>query len=105
MAQQIHTKVAGETLVLGVNYAPRLLDGDLLTGTPTAVASPSGPTLSNQQLNSSTVTILRESVSANRAVLVTVAGGTAGTTYVITVTAQTVSGQTLIERCIVEVKA
>lgn len=105
MAQQIHTKLAGETLVAGVNYAPRLLDGDQLTGTPTAVASPAGPALSNIQINSATVTILREAVSANRAVLVTVAGGTAGTTYVITVTAQTVSGQTLIERCTVKVDA
>lgn len=105
MAQQIHTKKAGETLVGAVNFSPRLIDGDLLTGTPTATVSPSGPTVNNAQRNTTALTMLRETVAVNKAVLFTIAGGTAGTTYVVTVTAQSVSGQTMVERCTVKVEA
>jgi len=105
MASQLHTKLAAETLTIGVDFSTRLVDGDTLTGTPTATVSPSGPTLSGVQRNASAVTILSQSVPANQAVIVTVAGGTAGVTYTITVTAQTTSGQTMVERCTLRVDA
>lgn len=103
MATQRHQKFAGETLIAGVNFTDRLTDGDTLTGTPTAVVSPSGPTIGTVSKNASIVTILLESVAINCAALFSVAGGTAGITYTITVTAATTSGQTLIETCTLSV--
>lgn len=105
MATQFYTKLAGEKLVAGVDFSDRLIDGDLLTGTPTAVAAPSGPTISAVARNTVAVTILGASVVANKAVLFTIAAGTPETTYVVTVTALTVSGQELVERCSVRVEA
>jgi len=105
MATQIQSKTEGETLVAAVNFSDRLTDGDTLTGTPTAVVSPSGPTLGAAAKNATTLTILLDSVAANLAVLYTIAGGAAGVTYTVTVTATTTSGQTLVERCVVKVDA
>lgn len=79
----------GETRNGKVSFTDILDTGEVLTGTPTVTVSPSGPTISNAAVNTSAVTVDGESVAIGHAVTFKVTGGTAGTTYTLTVTAST----------------
>ena len=91
-------KKAAATVNAGVDFRGQLSSGELLTGTPTVTVSPSGPTISNVQRNSTAQTINDESVPVDQAVLFTIAGGTAGVEYTFTATCSTDStpSQTLV---------
>lgn len=84
-ANQVREQNPGETLNHAVDCSGRLASGELLTGTPTVSISPTGPTISNAQVNGSTVTINGNSCIAGKAVLFTLAGLTLGTDYTITI--------------------
>lgn len=83
-APQVHTMEAGETRIISVDYRGKLDSGELLTGAPTVSVSPSGPTISNEAVNTSSLTINGETVAAGEAVQFKITGATAGTTYTIT---------------------
>lgn len=105
MATEIYTKKVAEVLIAGCDFRSRLVDGDLLSGTPTAAVSPSGLTLGSPSRNAAPVTILLATVAANQAVLVPVSGGAAGQSYKITIEVDTVSGQHFAEELLVKVKS
>ena len=89
-ANQIGCKPAGATHTMKVDFTDSLKDGALLTGTPTVVeVTTSDLTLSNKAVNTAAVTIEGVTVAIGKAVLTTVAGGTANTTYTIKVTVST----------------
>jgi hypothetical protein len=97
-AKQVQRKSSGETLQVRVSFADLLADSDTLTGTPTvAEQTTTDLTLTSKLVNSSTITILGESVAAANAVTFLCAGGTAATTYTIRVTVNTV-GSSIFER-------
>jgi hypothetical protein len=92
-AKQIQRKSAGEKLQVRVSFVELLPDSDTLTGTPTIVeVTTSDLTLSDKEINSTTITVLGEDVAASKAVTCFASGGTAGTTYTIRVTVNTVAG-------------
>ncbi|MGE3666640.1 MAG: hypothetical protein AB7G51_08455 [Steroidobacteraceae bacterium] len=105
MATEIYTKKAAEILVAGCDFSSRLVDGDGLTGTPTAAVQPAGLTLGTPAKNAAPVTILLATVATNKAVLVSVSGGTPGVTYTVTLEVDTVSGQHLAEDLFVKVRS
>ena len=73
---------------------------ELLTGTPTATVTPTGPTLSNLAVSTSTTKINGTDVITGKAVTFKVLGGSAGTEYVVTITASTdtTPAQTLVRK-------
>lgn len=95
----IRTKTAAEVRNAAVNFQGKLDSGELLTGTPTATAS--GITTSNVAVNTAELTIDGVTVAIGQAVQFRVSGGTAGTTYTITVEATTTAtpAQTLQAYC------
>ena len=85
-----------------VSFIGILDSGELLTGTPTASASPSGLTFANVAVNTTTRTLDDgTSVLTGQGVQFKVSGGTAGTKYQITVQATTDStpAQTVEQYC------
>lgn len=90
-----------------VGFKEELDSGELLTGTPIVTVLPSGPTLSNEAVNTATITIDGESHAAGEAVQFKMLGVTAGVIYTITVTCGTnaTPAQTLIGRAIVDGEA
>lgn len=97
-APQIPDKTASEVRNCIVSFAGKLDSGELLTGTPTVTASPSGLTIANVIRNSTSKTVNGVSISASQGVQWKVSGGTAGTTYTFTITCGTdaTPAQTLI---------
>jgi hypothetical protein len=95
------TKTAAEVRNAAVSFVGKLDSGELLTGTPTVTVSPSGPTLSNKAVNTAQLTIDGQTVAIGQAVQFSVSGGTAGTSYVITVQCGTTAtpAQTLEAFC------
>lgn len=104
-APQRTAKVAGEVRGAAVSFHGKLDQGELLTGTPTASASPGTLTCSSERVSDSALTINGRQVAAGKAVQLTLSGGVAAVEYTVTVTAQTTLGQTLIGRFIVPVEA
>lgn len=88
-APQIQTMSAAETRLVSVDFSGKLDSGELLTGTVTTTVSPTGPTISNAAVNSTTLTINGESVAAGQAVQFKITGVTAATEYVVTLTVAT----------------
>jgi len=83
-AQQIGVQGAGATRNHAVSFADWLDSGELLSGTPTITeVTTSDLTITNKAISTATLTINGISVATAAAVQMTVAGGTAGTTYVI----------------------
>jgi len=75
-------KGVNETARVGVDFIDLIVTGETLTDPPTVTVSPSGPTLSGQDiLDDTKATAL-------------VAGGTAGTTYKVWFSCTTSMGQT-----------
>ena len=102
-APQIGTKTVSEARNIAVSFANQLdtSPNELLTGTPTVSASPSGLTFANVAVNSVARTINGVTVAIGKAVQCKVTGGTAGQEYTLTVTAGTdaTPAQTLITYC------
>ena len=94
-APQIGVITPDETRNVSVSFINRLDSGELLTGTPTVTASPSGPTISTPVVNDSTLTINGRSHLAGQAVRFSIADCTSGETYQLTVTANTTGDQVL----------
>lgn len=71
-----------------MGFLGKLDSGELLTGSPTvAEVTTSDLTLDNEVVNSATLSIDGVSHTAGQAIQFNVAGGTAGTTYTIKITA------------------
>jgi hypothetical protein len=106
-APQIRTKHPDETRSAAVSFDDVLDSGELLTGTPTVTIDPSGPTLSNKRVNTGTIVVDGRSVVAGRGVQFSVAGGTDGERYEITVTCGTDASpsQTVIATLTLDVAA
>lgn len=105
-APQTHHKAGGETRNPAIDFTGKLDSGETLTGTPSVTASPSGLTIANVKVNTTTLTINDASCTAGQAVQFTVAGGTAGVTYTITATCDSTStpAQVALEgRCTLKV--
>lgn len=106
-APQIQSKTASEVRNLAVSFVNELdtSPNELLTGTPTISATPSGLTFSSVAVNSVARTINGVSVAIGKAVQARVSGGTAGQEYTLTVTAGTdaTPAQTLITYCTLRV--
>jgi hypothetical protein len=97
-ATNIKSKRPGETRTVAVDMSHKLAVYELLTGTPTVVErTTSALTITGEGISDCAWIIGGYSVLAERAVVFTVAGGTAGNTYTLRITAVTNYGQTLIE--------
>lgn len=106
-AIQLHDKAPGSTRNVSVDLRGKLDTGELLTGTPVVTAWPSGLTLANKAVNSETLTIDGATCVAGQAVQFSVAGGSAGTDYLIVVACGTTStpAQLAVElRCTLRVR-
>lgn len=91
-AAQRYTKAVAEVLDLEVDCTD-YLDGDTITGTPTATVSPTGPTLGTPTVNTGgTQSILGRTVAVNKAVTVRISGGTAGVEYEVRILFVTTTG-------------
>lgn len=101
--KNIGVKSPNETRLVGVSFSGCLDSGETLTGTPTVTGSPSGLTLASKQVSSTALTIDGVSVPSAEAVTFTVAAGTAGTKYTITIVVGTTAGQTLERFVILQV--
>lgn len=76
LARETQPKGKGQTAKPAVSFAPLLRAGELLAGTPTVVADPSGElTFSSLQITSQAMTINGVEVAAGKAITVLVAGG------------------------------
>lgn len=98
-APQVHSKRAAAVRNVAVDFSGQLDTGELLTGAPTVTASPTGLTIDDEAVSGSALTILGVSVAAGQAIQFSVAGGTAGRTYTISVTCGTTASpdQLLVE--------
>ncbi len=81
---------------VAVNFTDWLDQGEIITGTPTVSVSPSGPTLSAASANAWRRIVDGRTCQPGTVVAFTVSGGTAGVTYVVTITASTSGSQTLV---------
>jgi hypothetical protein len=95
-ALEVNSMPVGSTRNVSASFVGQLDDGELLTGTPTVIIAPTGPTLSDKRVNTSGVTISGERVLTGQAVLFQVTGVEADTEYTITITVSTNASQTLI---------
>lgn len=94
-SKTVWCKSVGETRNCSVSFADLLEGDELLNGTPTVVADPTGPTITDKLRNASAITIDGESVAVDKAVTFKVAGGTADVTYELLITVTTNEDQTL----------
>jgi hypothetical protein len=91
-AQQQRTLSAGSTRIVRLNCTNDLDDGASLTGTPTVTeVTTSDLTIANKAVNSATYSdsVTQGTVAIGKAVICTVAGGTAGSTYTLRITVST----------------
>jgi hypothetical protein len=95
-APQQYTKHPSEIRSATMSFKHKLSPGDLLTGTPTVVAAPSGPTITAVAINAAEIEGDHINASIGEAVQFKIAGGTDGTAYRLTVTATTTGGETLV---------
>lgn len=92
------SKFAGETTLFCADFQDRtvIVNGGELEGTPTVTSSPSGLTISNAGIIDETFSDPDGDVPSGKGVSFTVSGGTAGTSYTITVTADVTPGDTVL---------
>lgn len=86
-----YSKAASETLNIAVDCTIGLDDGETISGAPTVTVS--GLTISSVAVNAAAVEIDGKTVAIGKAVTMTIAGGTAGTTYEVKFFAATSAGQ------------
>lgn len=89
-------KAASAVRNVRVSFDGWLLPQEIITGTPTVAVSPSGPTLSAASVSTTPMLVNGKTVPAGKVVLFTVSAGTAGVSYVITVTGVSSGSETLI---------
>ena len=97
---QVNFLLVGETRNAAVSFEMWLGETEVLTGTPTVTATPSGLTISNAQVNTGTIEVNGLEVPIGHGVIFAVTGGTSCTDYIITVSCGTssVPPQTLIAK-------
>lgn len=93
-AEQTCVKTPNETRGAAVSFSGCLESGETLTGTPTVTGS-ADLTLGSKAVSVAAMEINGVSVPAGEAVTFSVAGGTAGQKYTITVVVSTSTGQTI----------
>lgn len=89
-------KAAGDAQTYALSFA-QALNGRTISSVDSVTVSPSGPSITSEQVNSAYYddhTKLK--VAANTAVKYVCSGGTAGTTYVITITVTLSDGSALV---------
>jgi hypothetical protein len=95
LCPQIYAISPSEALVpFAINFGPKLGSGITLSGTPSLTVTPTGPTLGNQQINSSAMVVDGITCPVNTVALFTVTGCTVDTDYEIHVTCATTGGAT-----------
>lgn len=94
----MHNKKAAEIRTFKVPFSDKLHADELLSGTPTvAEVGTAALTISSPELTVSPLAVMGNVfIPTSLGVQFTVAGGVAGTTYTIRITAETDDGQTLI---------
>lgn len=90
-------KAAGDVQTYAMSFA-QALNGRTISSVDSITVSPSGPSLSGEQVNASAYydDHTKLQVAANTAVKYVCSGGTAGTTYVVTITVTLSDGSTLV---------
>lgn len=78
---EIPTKTAGETRNGAISLLSTLDDAELLTGSPTITASPSGLSFSQVKVNTSEIEVNGSVVAIGKAIQFSVSGGENGKTY------------------------
>ena len=96
-ASRPKVKHSAESILFGFDFTRLLAAGELLTGTPTVVSVPSGPAISSIAVNSATFSNDEGgTVATGAGVQARIAGGAAGTDYLLTVTVITTTGNTRV---------
>lgn len=86
-----YTKSVSEIRNLAFDFSNVLGESETFTGTITATADPSGPTVDNVTYTSAAITIKGKTVSAGKAITMRVSGGTANVRYEINMSGGTTS--------------
>lgn len=89
---QVYPKTATEVVRVVVDFSGLLRQGEVLTGSPTITST--GITTASPLVNTSVEIVNGRTVEAGKAVIFTLSGGTAGTTYSILVSCGTSASQT-----------
>jgi hypothetical protein len=98
-AKNAQVKVSTESILFGVNFAPLLLAGETLTGTPNVTSSVSGLTIAAPIVNTATfIDDDSNTVGIGQGVQVRISSGVDATDYTLKVTCGTSLGNT---RCVV----
>jgi hypothetical protein len=99
-------KSPGDTANYAMDCTELLTSAEVLTGTPTVADATAVLTISSVSVNAAALTDDGNTIAIGKAVKFTVAGGVAGTTYPLTVSAATDStpAQTIVRTCILEVE-
>lgn len=111
LSDDLHRKAVLEELDAVANFTPKLPSGIVLTVAPTFVVtldSPEGAlstdlTITNGQINASTVVCDKKTVAVGKAVLWHVTGGVAGKTYCLRVKSGTPAEPVKIVDCLLSV--
>ena len=94
-APEIQCMAYGETRLVRVSFAGKLVSGDLLTGTPTIVQDSKTPstatalTLGDKAVTTAETTINGETVAIAKGVEFTVTAGEADSSYIVKITCST----------------
>jgi hypothetical protein len=86
-----YSKSVSEVRNMAFDYSDVLSSGEAFTGTITATATPSGPTIDNAVYSSTALTIKGKTVTAGQAITMRISGGTAGVRYEINMSGGTTS--------------
>ena len=98
-AQEQRTKTASEVLDAKVSFAGLLEGTETLSGTPTfSELTTSDLTLSGAAVSTAALTIDDVSVALGKAATVKISGGTAGRSYIISISCGTSAGNTRVGR-------
>ena len=90
LATERQEKTASAVRNIAVSFVGKLDDGELLSGTPTvSELVTTDLTITNEGVNTAELTISGKSVPIGQAVQFSVAGGTAGRSYKITISVAT----------------
>lgn len=93
-AEEIPSKTPSEVRNGAISLSHLLNTGELLTGTPSVSATPSGLTFSNAAVNSGILTVKGVSVPIGEAIQFSISGGTSGVVYTCTAVCSTTASPT-----------
>ena len=98
-------KHPGESILFGVDFTRLMVTGETLSTVSGVTAAPSGLTITSQAVNGAVFDNDEGgTVSIGKGAQFRVAGGTAGTDYVLTVTVTTTAGNTRLAVCQLQVR-